>query len=161
MPKNTSKLLRTYKGSYKFRDDQRVLDCRAMSCSKAQDHKQREGPQHRAEGHPQCAKASESPTGKRNFPETWPEEPVVARHASPRNDEEAFERPLERPVSFRATNIGGPTFQAHQEFQFHGHLLSVLSFLLSWVDLAAVSKKGPTGGLICGGVRSGQRVSTT
>ena len=80
----------------------------------------------------------------------WPEEPVVAKHASPRNDEEAFEYPLQRAVSSRTTNIGGPTFQADQEFQFHGHLLSVLSFLPWCVDIKGVQRKGPTGGLICG-----------
>src|SRR5262252_664492 len=114
-----------------------------MHHSEAQDRKQRERPQHSAERHPHAPKLWNLSTGKRS--EMWPEEPVVAKHASPRNDEEAFQYPLERPVSFRTTNIGGPTFQAHQGFQFHGHLLSVLSFLLSWVDLAAVSKKAPQG----------------
>src|SRR5262245_54790486 len=91
-----------------------------MSCGKAQDHKQREGPQHRAEGHPQAPKLRNLSPGKKS--EMWSEEPVVARHASPRNDEEAFEYPLQRAVSFRTTNVGGPTFQANQESQFHGCL---------------------------------------
>jgi hypothetical protein len=47
------------------------------------------------------------------------EEPVVANHASPRNDKEAFEYPLQRPVSLRTAKHWRPTFQAQQ--RFHGH----------------------------------------
>jgi hypothetical protein len=48
------------------------------------------------------------------------EETRLAAHTSPRDDEKAFEYPLQRPVSFRAANIGVPTSQAHH--RFHGCL---------------------------------------
>jgi hypothetical protein len=53
--------------------------------------------------------------GVQKIQRKW-EKPRLAADVSPRNDEEAFEYPLQRPVSFRSTNIGGTTFQAHQGF---------------------------------------------
>ena len=83
------------------------------------------------------AEASESPGGKQNHSEMWPEEPVVAKHASPRKDEKAFKYPLQHSVSFRTTNVGGPTFQADKEFEFHGRVHSyLLPALLDRPDLS-------------------------
>ena len=48
----------------------------------------------------------------------WPEEPVVAKHASPRNDEEAFEYPLQRAVSFRRRMSEDPHFKQTKSFSF-------------------------------------------
>jgi hypothetical protein len=101
-----------------FRANPSRLKWRAIDYSEPQDRNQKQGPQRHAERHPQAPKLWDLVAGKQS--EMWPEKPLVAKHASPRNDEEAFQYPLQQPVSFRTTNIGAPTYQAHR--RSHGRL---------------------------------------